>query len=158
MGGPAFPTPGTHSARSASTGFTRLARRFYHPREASAVEACDPATRRELFYDFWTLKEAGVKCEGGALGPALRTKTFALDYQAGAPGRIESFPPGSARHPLYCLLDIPGQYRLAICWRHPPGTVPGLRLFDWRGDEGITPVPLSLRATSALLATGANLA
>ena len=50
----------------------KLARRFYDPAEVAALEACAPTgEQRARFYDFWTLKEARVKAQGLALGPAL---------------------------------------------------------------------------------------
>ncbi len=51
----------------------RLARRYFRPGEVAALEQRDTATRRDLFYDLWTLKEARIKARGGALWRDLST-------------------------------------------------------------------------------------
>ena len=134
--------------------FSTLARRFFHPVEADALAVGDPVIQKALFYDFWTLKEARVKYEGGALAPALGATAFSLDYRESAPGRIEGSPAGELLRPLYCLFDIPGDYRLAVCWNRPPGRPAEIRLFHMPNERAVQSVPLALRATSDPLATG----
>lgn len=132
----------------------KLARRFFDPAEVAALEACGAAGgQRDRFYDYWTLKEARVKAQGGALGPALASLVFELDFPAGAPagkpGRIAEACPGAPSGAHYCLLDpVPG-YRLATCWRGPAGVRPRLRLFHWCPGAGATAVLRPVRAASA---------
>ena len=49
----------------------RLAERFFAPTEVAALTALPERSRRERFYDLWTVKEAVVKAVGLALPPAL---------------------------------------------------------------------------------------
>ena len=132
----------------------KLARRFFDPAEVAALEACRSADgQRDRFYDYWTLKEARVKAHGGALGPALASLAFELDFPAGAPagepGRIAETRPGASSGDHYCLLEpVPG-YRLATCWQRPAGVLPRLRLFQWCPLEGARAVLRPVRAASA---------
>jgi phosphopantetheinyl transferase len=133
----------------------KLARRFYDPAEVAALEACAPAgEQRSRFYDYWTLKEARVKAQGLALGPALASLVFELDFPAGAPGEggagtISEAVPGEPLGAHYCLLDLAPGYRLATCWLKPAGILPRLRLFHWCPAAGARPLVRPLRAASA---------
>lgn len=132
----------------------KLARRFYGPAEVAALEACTAAEeQRSRFYDYWTLKEARVKAEGVALGPALASLVFELGFPAGAPaerpGTIVEICPADPPGAHYCLLDLAPGYRLATCWLRPAGILPRLRLFQWLPVEGARPVMRPLRAVSA---------
>jgi len=108
----------------------RLARRYFHPREASSLEAVQEPERSGRFYDYWTLKEARVKSLGAALAPALATPGFdLLPPDGGEPGRIAELVTGPGTPPFYCLLDPLPDYRLAACWLCEAGIRPRLRLF-----------------------------
>ena len=136
----------------------KLARRFYHPAEVAALEACAAVDERlSRFYDYWTLKEARVKALGGALGPALAALVFDLEFPAPAPtvaspGRIAEAFPGDPSGHHYCLLDLLPGYRLATCWRPPAGIRARLRLLHWHPVEGPRPLMRPLRAVSAPVA------
>jgi hypothetical protein len=43
----------------------KLARRFFRAPEIAALQACPLEQQLERFYDYWTLKEARIKCRGG---------------------------------------------------------------------------------------------
>jgi 4'-phosphopantetheinyl transferase len=132
----------------------KLARRCFTPAEIADLAACDSGRRCERFYDYWTLKEARVKAQGLALGPALASLVFELDFPAGAPGEggagtISEAVPGEPLGAHYCLLDLAPGYRLATCWLKPAGILPRLRLFHWCPAAGARLVVRPLRATSA---------
>ena len=50
-----------------------IARRFFAPEEAAAVEA-----RPERFFDYWTLKESYIKARGGGMSIGLSKIAFRL--------------------------------------------------------------------------------
>ncbi len=68
------------------SNFEGLARRFFAPEEAAAIEAADEARRGALFYRIWTLKEAYVKAIGKGLAHPL--DAFWFD----PPDRFETAP------------------------------------------------------------------
>jgi 4'-phosphopantetheinyl transferase len=60
-----------------------IASRFFSPRECAALQALPDEQRRELFFRYWTVKEAYLKARGKGLSVPLR--------------QVEvSFPPGSS--------------------------------------------------------------
>jgi len=63
-----------------------LARRFFSPSEADALDALPPAERPSRFFDYWTLKEAYIKARG--LGLSLPLDGFSMQLEAGGPPRI----------------------------------------------------------------------
>lgn len=56
-----------------------LARRFYSPAEARAVENADGLARQRQFFQFWCLKEAALKSIGEGLPFGLDAFEFELD-------------------------------------------------------------------------------
>ena len=48
-----------------------LARRFFHPSDASRVLACSKETRPALFFRIWSIQEAYLKCIGKGLSWGL---------------------------------------------------------------------------------------
>ena len=81
-----------------------LAERFFAPSEVLAVRSAAPERRTELFFRFWTLKEAFIKATGEGLNRRLASFSFTLD-----PVRI-SFHPLDALDP--CKED-PEQWQFA---------------------------------------------
>jgi phosphopantetheine--protein transferase-like protein len=132
----------------------KLARRFFQAHEIAALQACGKEEQTARFYDYWTLKEAGIKARGAALGQELESSGFKLDSPAGAEGvtglteiRDESGVLASPAY--YCLLDPVADYRLAICWLTPAAVLPRLRMFELRGaDQPAREFSPSLRAAS----------
>ena len=129
----------------------KLARRFFRAAEIAALQACPLEQQLERFYDYWTLKEARIKCRGAALGQALEATGFQL---AGAPVaeeesglmRIAQDPADNNGSAHYCLLQpLPG-YRLATCWLLPLNvTIPSLHVHQLHGRQGGRSAPLAER-------------
>jgi 4'-phosphopantetheinyl transferase len=129
----------------------RLARRFFRAEEIAALESCDTASQCDRFYDYWTLKEAAVKCRGEALVSGLDSRGFALTAvgdSAFLDGRITLTLPDEADTSCYGLLDPYPDYRLAICCL--PGTQlqPKLQLFEMCHRGAATPLTVPLRAST----------
>ncbi len=49
-----------------------LARRFFQPSELATLEALPPTQQEQLFFDYWTAKEAYLKATGEGLGALSR--------------------------------------------------------------------------------------
>ncbi len=132
----------------------KLAGRFFRADEILALRACDKTEQTARFYDYWTLKEAGIKAGGGALGLELESCGFKLDFPAGAGsaaglGEIREDPGELAAQAYYCLLEPTPGYRLAICWLRSAPVLPRLRMFELRGaDQPARECSPALRAAS----------
>jgi 4'-phosphopantetheinyl transferase len=75
---------GVDLQRKRPTPILKLAKRFFHPRELERLEGAEdlPSTlpsstraresRETLFFEYWTLKEAWVKCRGENLASHLK--------------------------------------------------------------------------------------
>ena len=105
------------------------------------------------FYDYWTLKEAGIKARGGSLALELESTGFELHFPAsanapGAIGTITALAPECGLVDFYCLLDPAVSYRLALCARTRGRFNPRLRLFEQLADVEFRELPVSLRAVS----------
>lgn len=98
-----------HLGRQAAT--TDLARRFFAPAEVAAFERTPLDRRQEMFFAFWTVKEAYLKARG--LGLSVPLAGFSVDPVAD-PVTIAFAPP---------IEDRPSRWQFA---RHAPG--PGHRL------------------------------
>jgi phosphopantetheine--protein transferase-like protein len=131
----------------------KLARRFFRPEEAAALQVCRGARQRDRFYDFWTLKEAAVKARGEALVPGLLARGFELNFLPGMQrqsARIAVTTADGGDRAHYCLLDPVAAYRVAICWLSATPLPPQLQLFELReGSESIEMVA-PLRASTWL--------
>jgi 4'-phosphopantetheinyl transferase len=105
------------SGASEGRDVMRLARRFFRAEEIAALERCPPDLQRDRFYDYWTLKEAAVKCRGERLVSGLDTRGFTFDAEPGGPSQahISATLTGSADGANYCLLEPYPGYRLAVC-------------------------------------------
>ena len=131
----------------------KLARRCFFPAEVDHLLACDGPQRIDRFYDYWTLKEAGIKATGGSLARELEGTGFELAYpsdeaEPGDVGRITALTPAVATPAWYCLLQPFENYRLALCCIAPQNFTAGLRLFEWPYTAPRAQ-PLSLLAVSA---------
>jgi 4'-phosphopantetheinyl transferase len=69
-----------------ATDSLNLARRFFSPSEADALDALPLSERPSRFFDYWTLKEAYIKARG--LGLSLPLDGFSMQLDAGGPPRI----------------------------------------------------------------------
>lgn len=63
-----------------------IARRFFSPREVTALEALPDALRREAFFACWTRKEAFIKATGQGLVTNL--SAFAVSLAPGEPAQL----------------------------------------------------------------------
>ncbi len=132
----------------------KLARRCFNPTEIADIQALQGAARSDRFYDFWTLKEARVKAQGGSLGQDLQHTAFRL-RPAAASGRqrIELLAP-FVDGAWYGLLDpLPG-HRLALCCCAPADFSEGLRLLHWNGRDTPPAQAVAPSATSAPVDSG----
>lgn len=66
----------------------RIARRFFFPGEAAALQALPPEEQVPAFLTLWTQKEAAVKATGEGL-----SALSAVDTQTPLPGRVFLTPP-----------------------------------------------------------------
>ena len=109
-----------------------LARRFFARAEVAALEAAPPAERVEMFFAFWTLKEAYLKARG--LGLSIPLRSFAFELQPTGPDGARFAPD---------LEDIPDawqftrhragdRHRLAVAVRRPAGNARTIRLGEVR--------------------------
>ncbi len=98
----------------------RLARRFFAPAEAEAIESpADEDRRRRRFFELWTLKEAYLKARGEGLTRRLDGVTF--DVQAGA-APLAAFAPPSADDPAawqFFLVRPTPDHVAAVALRRP---------------------------------------
>ena len=118
------------------------------------MEAREGARLLDRFYDYWTLKEAGVKAVGGSLGRELQTTGFALTGgKPGAPESIEALEPAT-ENCWYGLLEPLPQYRLALCCLGGADFSRGLRLLQWPPGNPRQDGPPPLRAVSGPLREG----
>lgn len=67
-----------------------IARRYFAEPEVAALMRLPAAERREVFFHYWTLKEAYIKARG--LGLAIPLDRFWFDLAAGEPIRIGFHP------------------------------------------------------------------
>jgi 4'-phosphopantetheinyl transferase len=101
-----------------------LARRFYAPEEADALEALPASGHLAAFLALWTAKEAVLKAHGGGLSYGLHRARFALAN----PVRAVAFDGEIAPASDWQLHDIAQgeDWHAAVAWRGEPREV---RLF-----------------------------
>lgn len=78
-----------------------LARRFFQPSELATLEALAPTKQEQLFFDYWTAKEAYLKATGEGLGALSRVavderviEAQRLPLEPGYSAAIVVGPPG----------------------------------------------------------------
>jgi phosphopantetheine--protein transferase-like protein len=112
----------------------QLARRFFAPTEAEAVESSPPQRQVELFFRFWTLKEAYIKALG--MGMAVPLASFAFSFDSEQSSSISFLSPGveqpSAWQFHQFILDE--EYQIALAVRHPNNRQCEIRLRREKGD------------------------
>jgi 4'-phosphopantetheinyl transferase len=100
------------------TNYIELAQRFFAASEAEAVAALPAEQQRDVFFDFWTLKEAYIKARG--MGLALPLGDFA--FRLGEPVTI-TFTGSIVDDPeswRFARLQLSEQHKLAAAMRCPP--------------------------------------
>jgi len=130
--------------------FLPIARRKFAPEEAARVVAAAPASRRELFFRLWTLKEAFLKAKG--IGLSLPLDKFSFDIDDGlitptfhdpltdrADGWHFALFEVGTRHRLAVAVELPAEVdvELEVRWLEGPGAratvpwVPIARSANW---------------------------
>jgi 4'-phosphopantetheinyl transferase len=79
--------------RSRSLRFTDVAKRFFAPVEADALDALPEEERRAGFFRLWTLKEAYIKALG--LGLAMSLESFWFQFDANGVPSVSFADPGA---------------------------------------------------------------
>jgi 4'-phosphopantetheinyl transferase len=94
-----------------------FARRFFAPSEAAALESAADAERHELFFRFWTLKEAWLKAVG--LGLSFPLERFAFSLADNRSPRLTLPPdyPERADHWTFGEVKLGGQHQVAVVVR-----------------------------------------
>ena len=98
----------------------RLARRFFAPSEAAAVEQAEKNQRNRVFFHCWTAKEAVLKATGSGLTVPVRE--VEVDPDPDSPPRLLSFGGDTDEAGRWTLLrhEVPGQWIATIAFRGEP--------------------------------------
>jgi len=132
-----------------AANYTGLARRYFAPSEAAALESLPPAQQPGVFFQFWTLKEAFLKARG--VGLSMPLDSFAFSLADDRPPRISfaASDPGLPQEWQFGQLLIASRYEMAVAAHMPDArevqlvarqTVP----LRWRGPA----CPLAGRASN----------
>ncbi|NQU22788.1 MAG: 4'-phosphopantetheinyl transferase superfamily protein [Candidatus Nealsonbacteria bacterium] len=96
-----------------------VARRYFAPAEIATLERLPEQRRQEVFFQFWTLKEAYIKARG--MGLSIPLDDFALTLSEDRPPAI-SFAAGCDGDPdewQFAQIRLQGRYQVAIAIRLP---------------------------------------
>jgi 4'-phosphopantetheinyl transferase len=116
-----------------------VARRFFSPVEADALEALPGDAQPRRFMRLWTLKESYLKAVGTGIAGGLESMTFRID-DAGTCGFERSADPEAA-HWSFGQFDVGDQHVLAVARLPPRGSRLGMNI-EWRefgADAGSAP-------------------
>ncbi len=104
-----------------------VARRFFAPSEVARLEAEPPERQTDVFFAFWTLKEAYLKARG--LGLSAPLASFAFDLDADPPA-IRFAPPIDDEPARWRFVrDAPSdRHRLAVAVARPAGAACHVRI------------------------------
>ena len=108
----------------------KLARRFFAPDEAAAIEAMDSAGRRAAFYRVWTRKEALVKALGTGLRHSLKAFTVSAAAKVGENALLAGSGAEAPERWRIIPLPVPAGYEGALAMPVSAGPV---RSFQFRG-------------------------
>ena len=110
--------------RRRPTDAVALSRRFFAPSEAAALAAQPDANRQDVFFQYWTLKEAFIK--GRGLGFSLPLDRFAFVLEPGQPPRV-TFEPYDQHRPedwQFARLRPTDNYQVSVAaWLPPPAAL-----------------------------------
>ena len=100
-----------------------LARRFFAPEEADALDRVPADERLPAFLRLWTCKEAVLKAIGAGLSFGLERVVF--DLGAGAPAGLIGLAPEAGAPPDWSvsLLEPAPGFVGATAWKGPPRTI-----------------------------------
>ena len=115
-----------------------LARRFFSPAEADALDALPEAERPDRFFDYWTLKEAYIKARG--MGLSLPLDGFAMLLDAGPSPAIRFSPAidDDATTWQFAQFTPTSRHRLAVAVRRR-GRDRDIRLREFQPDASLIP-------------------
>lgn len=104
--------------------FLDIAERFFSEREKDRLRDASPVEQSDLFFSFWTRKEAYLKARGVGISESLQ----AIDVsRAGDQGRVDLRVDGTPRESeqAWCLLDLPAddRFKAALCVDRAPETI-----------------------------------
>lgn len=106
-----------------------VARRFFAPAEAKALERLPVEQRQSAFLELWTRKEAVLK----ALGAGLQFGLSRVEFAVGRDGSVDALTyigPEGGQASDWCLRPLRPASGLigALAWRGPPRPVRAFRL------------------------------
>lgn len=103
-----------------SFDFLPIARRKFSVVEADRVVAAAPVERRELFFRYWTLKEAFIKAKG--IGLSLPLDKFSFDFLGDRELEAEFRDPlvEDPRSWRFAIFSVGTRHRLALAIEAPP--------------------------------------
>jgi 4'-phosphopantetheinyl transferase len=107
-----------------------VARRYFSPREATALDALPPAAQPRQFLRLWTLKEAYLKAVGEGLPGGLDCMTFTLGEDARILFEHDDDP--EAQHWVFREFSVDG-YLLSLAYLDPAVSAAEVRLREYRG-------------------------
>lgn len=103
-----------------------IARRYFSPAEADALEALPAEEQARRFQRLWTLKEAWLKAMGTGISGGLASMTFHFDD--GAPRFEHDSEPDASRW-AFREFEVDGEYLVALACLAPDA--PAVRLRDY---------------------------
>lgn len=106
-----------------------IAKRFFSPREAAALEQLEASAQSAAFLSLWTRKEALVKATGQGIADALARFEVSWDAKA-VLHSIDGDTDQAAQWSLHSFTPAPG-YVAAVAV-HAPHMQSTLREFNWR--------------------------
>src|SRR5262249_5736180 len=104
-----------------------LARRFFAPEEAAALDACVPEQRASRFCELWTLKEALFKALGLGLGLRPDCASFHVDDGEVSFASRSTLTDGDWS---FVVTDVGGTHRLAAAMSQKPGDRCAISVID----------------------------
>ncbi|WP_051237677.1 4'-phosphopantetheinyl transferase family protein [Ottowia thiooxydans] len=106
-----------------------VAERFFSPTEAAELAALAPERQLSRFFDYWTLKESYIKARG--MGLSIPLDRFSFDFPSRDTVRLslDASLGDDARRWRFWQLNLPGNYKLAVCHERTVGMerTPSLR-------------------------------
>lgn len=123
-----LPRIGVDVERSDGRVRPAVARRYFSPAEADALEALPPDERARRFQRLWTLKESWLKAVGTGIAGGLGSMTFHFD--GGAPRFERAADPDAARW-AFREFEVDGGFLVALACLPEDGRPPEVHLRNY---------------------------